>query len=160
MRTEHTEELTPDKFVFTSGSQTLTINGLSGSGDAKLIASLRKTTVKEKKKIKSRAQIVVIDKSKYSASGVGATTLNDGLTYGNYAYGTRVQDEEIALLKPDVTKLNAIFESSGTDDPETPSIIVSSLDGPTNKTNDLLLGEEFIGSSSDAIGMFASELMI
>ena len=153
-----TEELSPDKFVFTNGSQTLTINGLSGSGDAKLIASLRKTTVKEKKKIKSRAQIVVIDKSKYSASGVGATTLNDGLTYGNYAYGTRVQDEEIALLKPDVTKLNAIFESSGTDDPELPSIIVSSLDGPTNKTNDLLLGEEFIGSSSDAIGMFAQRV--
>ena len=143
MRTEHTEELTPDKFVFTSGSQTLTINGLSGSGDAKLIASLRKTTLKEEK-IKSRAQIVVIDKSKYSASGVGATTLNDGLTYGNYAYGTRVQDEEIALLKLDVTKLNAVFESSGTDLIEvTPSIIVSSLDGPTNKTNDLLLGKEF-----------------
>ena len=153
-----TEELSPDKLVFTNGSQTLTFIGLSGAGDAKLIASLRKTTVKEKKKIKSRAQTIVIDKSKYSASGIGATTLNDGLTYGNYAYGTRVQDEEIALLKPDVTKLNGIFESSGTGDPELPSIIVSSLDGPTNKTNDLILGEEFIGSSSDAIGMFAERV--
>lgn len=153
-----TEELTPDKLVFTNGSQTLTINGLSGVGDAKLIASLRKISVTEKKKIKTRAQTIIIDKSKYSASGVGATTLNDGLTYGNYAYGTRVQDEEIALLKPDVTKLNGIFESTGTGDPELPSIIVSSLDGPTGKTNDLLLGEEFVGSSSDAIGMFAERV--
>ena len=153
-----TEELSPDKLVFTNGSQTLTFIGLSGGGPAKLIASLRKTTVKEKKKIKSRAQTIVIDKSKYSASGIGATTLNDGLTYGNYAYGTRVQDEEIALLKPDVTKLNGIFESNGTGDPELPSIVVSSLDGPTNKTNDLILGEEFIGSSSDAIGMFAERV--
>ena len=153
-----TEELTSDKLVFTSGSQTLTINGLSGSGDAKLIASLRKVSIAEKKKIKTRAQTIVIDKSKYSASGVGATTLNDGLTYGNYAYGTRVQDEEIALLKPDVTKLSGIFESTGTGDPELPSIVVSSLDGPTGKTNDLVTGEEFVGSSSDAIGMFVERV--
>ena len=153
-----TEDLTSDKLVFTSGSQTLTINGLSGSGDAKLIASLRKVSIAEKKKIKTRAQTIVIDKSKYSASGVGATTLNDGLTYGNYAYGTRVQDEEIALLKPDVTKLSGIFESTGTGDPELPSIVVSSLDGPTGKTNDLVTGEEFVGSSSDAIGMFVERV--
>ncbi len=38
-----TEELTPDKFLFTPGSSILTINGLSGgTGNAKLIATLRK----------------------------------------------------------------------------------------------------------------------
>ena len=99
-----TEALSSDKFVFTNGSQTVTINGLGSNGDAKLIATLRKINVKSKAKIKSRAQTIVIDKSKLSGSGIGATTLNDGLTYGNYAYGTRVQDTEIALLRPDVDK--------------------------------------------------------
>lgn len=150
-----TEALSADKFTFTSGSQTLTINGLSGNGNAKLIATLRKINVKAKTKIKNRVKTIVVDKSKYSGSGIGATTLNDGLTYGNYPYGTRVQDEEICLLDPDVTKIYGIFESNDTNNPDLPSIILTSLDGPTNKTGDLLLGEEFVGETSQSTAIYA-----
>ena len=150
-----TEALSADKFTFTSGSQTLTINGLSADGNAKLIATLRKINVKSKTKIKNRVRSIVVDKSKYSGSGVGATTLNDGLTYGNYPYGTRVQDEEICLLEPDVTKIYGVFESNDTNNPDLPSIVLTSLDGPTNKTGDLLLGEEIVGETSEALAIYS-----
>lgn len=150
-----TEALSADKFSFTSGSQTLTINGLSGNGNAKLVATLRKINVRAKTKIKNRVKTIVVDKSKYSGSGIGATTLNDGLTYGNYPYGTRVQDEEICLLNPDVTKIYGIFESNDTNIPDLPSIVLTSLDGPTNKTGDLLLGEEFVGETSQSSAIYS-----
>tara|TARA_R100000030_G_scaffold54359_1_gene40913 strand:+ start:17 stop:5218 length:5202 start_codon:yes stop_codon:yes gene_type:complete len=153
-----TEALSSDKFVFTNGSQTVTINGLGSNGDAKLIATLRKINVKSKAKIKSRAQTIVIDKSKLSGSGIGATTLNDGLTYGNYAYGTRVQDTEIALLRPDVMKVYGVFESNDTNTPDLPSIVLTDLNGSTGKVNDLLIGEEFIGTTSNAIGSYIEKV--
>jgi len=153
-----TEPLSADKFVFTNGSSSLTINGLSGSGSAKLIATLRKTNIKSKIKNKNRIKTIVIDKSKYSSSGVGATTLNDGLSYGNYPYGTRVQDEEICLLEPDVSTIYGIYESNDTSTPDTPSLILNSLTGPTGKTGDLLVGEEFIGERSKSIGIYVEKI--
>ena len=61
---------------------------------------------------------ITIDKSRVPQSGVGGTTLNDGLTYGRYPYGTRVQDEEICLLRPDVIEILGIFESDNTQEPD------------------------------------------
>lgn len=152
------EPLSSDKFVFENGSRTLTINGLSSNGPAKLIATVRKINIKSKIKNKNRIKTILIDKSKYAGSGTNVgtsnTTLNDGLIYGNYSYGTRVQDEEICLLEPDVTKIYGIFESNDVTNPDLPSIIFSTLNGPTNKTNDLLIGEEFVGKISQAVGIY------
>lgn len=153
-----TEPLSSDKFSFTNGSKSLTINGLSNNGDAKLIATLRKINVKEKIKNNNRVKTLIIDKSKYSASGIGSTTLNDGLEFGKYPYGTRVQDQEICLFEPDVTNVYGVFESNDLNDPDLPSIILSSLSGPTNKTSDLLLGEEFIGEQSQSIGIYSEKI--
>lgn len=153
-----TEALSSDKFVFTNGSKTLTINGLGSNGSAKLIATLRKINVKSKIKNRNRIKTLIVDKSKYSASGIGSTTLNDGLTYGNYSYGTRVQDEEICLLEPDVTKIYGIFESNDSNSPDLPSLVLQNLNGPTNKVGDLLIGEEFIGKSSQAIGIYVEKI--
>ena len=63
----------------------------------RLVTTLTKIKPKSKNKIKNRVNSIIIDKSVKSASGIGSTTLNDGLTYGNYPYGTRVQDENISL---------------------------------------------------------------
>ena len=153
-----TESLSTDKFEFTNGSKSLSINGLSGNGSAKLIATLRKTNIKTKIKNRNRIRTVIIDKSKYSASGIGQTTLNDGLRFGNYAYGTRVQDEEICLFEPDVFNVYGVFESNDTSNPDIPSIILTSLSGSTGKTGDLLMGEEFIGERSQSIGIYAEKI--
>ncbi len=158
MSSGQTETLTEDKFSFGSGSSSLTISGISGNGSAKLIATLRKNNVKSKIKNRNRIKSIVIDKSIYSASGVGATTLNDGLTYGNYPYGTRVQDEEICLLEPDVVGVYGVFESSGITDPNIPSLVLTSINGPTNKTGDLLIGESFIGERSQSLGIYVEKI--
>jgi hypothetical protein len=153
------EVLTEDKLSFTDGSTKLQINGL-GLDDAncKLIASLRKINVKSKLKVRNNIGSVLIDKSKYEYSGVGATTANDGLTYGLYPYGTRVQDKEICLNIPDVDFVYAIYESSDTSEPSAPSLVLTSLSGATSTTSDLILGEEFVGETSNAVSIFAERV--
>ena len=146
-----TEELTADKFSLTSGSTQLTINGLgTDDPDTTVIATLRKSQVTAKTKRKFIANSLIVNKSSISASGTGSTTLNDGLTYGDYAFGTRVQDPIISLNVPDVVKIHGIFESNDTNNPVAPSMIAASMDGPTATTNDLIIGEEIIGSISGA----------
>lgn len=153
-----TEELTQDKFVFSSDFKQLTINGLGTDSSAKLIATLRKINIKSKIKNRNKVKTIVIDKSKYEGSGIGATTLNDGLTYGNYAYGTRVQDRDICLLYPEVTRLYGIYESDDTSDPELPNIVFTSIDSLTNKVNDILVGDTFVGQTSNAVGVYVERV--
>ena len=97
---------------------------VSASVDA-LIATLNK--VKPTAKIKRKKQInsILVDKSKLSGSGIGKTTLNDGLTFGSYPFGTRVQDEKISLNTPDVFDILGIFESTDTSDPSAPKMTLS-----------------------------------
>ncbi len=151
-----TESLSTDKFNFTSGSTGLTINGLGTNSPAKLIATLRKINVKEKVKEKQKINILTVVGSASSISGIGTTTLNDGLTY-NTVYGTRVQDNEISLNAPDVTKVYGVFESTNVSAPIFPVLTLSSINSPTAKTGDLLIGEKFVGKDSNAIGIYISK---
>ena len=151
-----TEKLTSDRFVLTNGSNNLTINGL-GANDtgARLIATLRKDSVTSKSKRLSPVDVLVVNKSTIEGAGIGSTTRNDGLTYGNYPYGTRVQDEKICLNVPDVIKIHGVYESNDTGDATLPNLTLGSLDGPTAKTDDLIVGDEFVGSVSGARGLYA-----
>jgi len=152
------EPLTSDKLVFDSQSKQLTIFGLgTNDANARLITTLRKINVTSKVKNKNRINTLVVNNSTLSSSGIGTTTLNDGLSYGSYPYGTRVQDEEISLNTPEVTLLYAILESTDTNDPVTPTITFTQLNGPTNKTNDLLVGEQFVGRTSKAVGVYVAK---
>lgn len=154
-----TEILSEDKIIIDPNGKKITINGLtSGTGNAKLIATLRKETVSSKIKNRNRVKEIIIDKSRKEGSGIGQTTLNNGITFGNYAYGTRVEDQEICLLEPDVTKLYAVIESSDTNNPDSPSMTFGVLDGASGSTNDLVLGEEFIGESSNALGIYTKKV--
>ena len=146
-----TEILTEDKFEFGSGSTTLIINGLtSGTGGATLVTTIRKDKVTSKLKIKNASNALVINKSSQPNSGIGATTLNDGLTYGDYPYGTRVQDNELVLNVPDVIRVYGVFESKGTGDPESPSMSTTLMSGQSSTTNDLIIGETLTGRNSGA----------
>ena len=100
-----TEVLTADKFDIGADGKTLQIRNL-GTDDtgATLIATLNKTSPKAKVKIKNRVNSIIVDKSKLAGSGIGSTTLNNGLTYGNYPFGTRVEDEVISLNFPILLK--------------------------------------------------------
>jgi hypothetical protein len=154
-----TEVLTSDKFAFIDGGKQLQIYNI-GSNDtgATLTTTLRKIKPKAKVKRKNRVNSVVIDKSKYVGSGIGGTTLNDGLIYGNYAYGTRVQDKNISLNFPDIIEIHGIFESSNTSTPSAPLMVLSSINGATGTTSDLIIGEEILSQNGNTIGIVVEKL--
>ena len=153
------EVLTSDKISLNASSTQLQIYNLSsGDDDATLVATLTKIKPKSKVKLKNRVNSIVVDKSKLSASGIGATTLNDGLSYGNYAYGTKVQDDRISLNTPDVTNIHAIYESVDTGDASAPTLVLSSITGPTGKTSDIVIGEKITGKDTGAVAICAERL--
>ena len=154
-----TEVLTSDKFSFTSGSTQLQIYNL-GSNDtgATLVTTLTKIKPKAKSKLKNRVNSVIVDKSKYNYSGIGGTTINDGLTYGKYPYGTRVQDENICLNVPDIIEIHSIYESLDTTDPSAPTAVLFSITSPSTTTSELIIGEKITGQTSGAIAICAEKL--
>jgi hypothetical protein len=154
------ESLSSDQFEFTNNLKTLQIYNL-GSNDtgATLVATLEKSKVKSKIKIKNRVNNIIIDKSTIPISGIGSTTLNDGLTFGNYAYGTRVQDSEISLNTGDIIEVLGVYESrDSSTNPSAPTAILSTISGPTSKTSDLIIGERFVGQTSGAVAVVAERL--
>ena len=153
-----TYDLTADQFDL-SVSQQLQIRGLAaGNNTATLVATIKKLKPKAKQKINNRVKSVVINYSKQRGAGVGATTLNDGLLYGNYPYGTRVQDETISLNNPDVVQIHGVFESADSADPSCPKANLSSIVTQSTTTNELIIGEQMIGNDSEAVAIVAEKL--
>jgi hypothetical protein len=157
-----TQVLTADKITFNGQKTTLTIKGLVGSGNAVLIGTVNQRSITSKIKLKKSSQSVIISKSNNPASGLDAvgkegTTLNDGLEYGNYPFGTRVQDNVISLNVPDVIKIHGIYESLDTNDPQLPSLTSNNMTGPTGSTLDLIVGETFVGQTSGAKAIYLKQ---
>jgi hypothetical protein len=126
----------------------MTISGLSRTGNATITFILKRSKLSSKEKTLVRCSSLIINKSKFQGSGIESTTFSDGLTYSP-KYGTRVQDDEISLNVPDVYRILGIFESNNIEEPNLPSIIVSSQSDTF--TNNVIVGEEFIGNSSGSI---------
>jgi hypothetical protein len=145
------ETLTSSQFTITSG-RTLTLVNLSKNGSATLTATLRKRRLKSRKKVFNRCAVLDIRNSSSRSSGIGSTTLNDGLTYSSY-YGTRVQDSRISLNVPDVIFVAGVFESSDSNDAELPRLEVVDLNA--NILN-AIKGEIIYGQSSNAIAKFVA----
>ena len=154
-----TEPLTADKFDFAADARNLNILGL-GSNDtgATLIATLRKLKPKVKQKFKNRVKTLIVDKSIKVGSGAGTTTLNNGLTYGNYPYGTRVEDETVSLNNPDVIEVHGIFESANNLEASAPKMTLQTITTQSTTTTDLVIGEQVRGTVSGAIGIVAEKL--
>jgi len=152
------EVLTGDKFIYGDRSKSITIYGMSTNGPGRLIATLSKNRVTSRTKTANRANSIIVNKSTLVSSGIGSTTLDDGLEYGSYGYGLRVQDKEICLLEPDVTKVYAIFESSDTFEPVLPSLTLANLNGQTGRTDDLVISEVIKGETSEAEAIYVENI--
>ena len=156
------EILTADKFTFTNSNNKLLVSNvgidLSNNEDATLVTTILKTKPTAKVKRKNKVNTVVINKSILVGSGVGATTLNDGLSYGNFPYGTRVQDAEIALNCGDIIQIHGVYESADTSEPSAPKLTLASITGPSGKTSDLSVGEDIVGATSGAIAVYAEKV--
>lgn len=147
------EDVRSDKFSLSADGKTVTFVDLSkSSGTAKVIATVKNLRASSKNKKFNSASTLVVDKSKLSSSGIGTTTLNDGLSYSG-VYGVRVQDNEISLNVPDVVRVVAIYESVDQNDPQLPTISFSGTSGTTNTNQDYNIGEWIIGKTTGAVGL-------
>ena len=154
-----TEALSADKFDISSNGKTLLIRNLgTNDTDATLIATLKKIKPKAKEKIKNRVNSIVVNKSKLAGSGTGSTTLNNGLTFGNFPFGVRVEDEIISLNTPDIIEIHGIFESADTSEPSCPQVVLQSINTNSTTTAELLVGEKFVGQTSGAAAIVAEKL--
>jgi hypothetical protein len=142
------EVLTNAQVSFSGNLRELTISSLSRTGNATLSCTIKRTSLSSKEKTLVRCNELIVNRSKYSGSGIGATTFNDGLTYSS-VYGTRVQDSEISLNYPDIYRILGVFESNDTSNPTLPALTVSSQSD--SFVNNVKIGEQLIGNSSGAL---------
>ena len=155
-----TESLSSDKFGFSADRRELQIRGLGSNNEgAQLIVTVEKTKPKAKKKVNNRVKSLVVDKSINPSSGIGTTTANDGLTYGNFPFGTRLQDEIISLNDPDIIEIHGIYETSDVSLTSAnfgaPEMALTQLNGPSATTGDMIVGELMVGQTSGAVAVFA-----
>jgi hypothetical protein len=151
------EPLSEDRVQISSNGKELQIKGLSTSDSigSNLIVTLRKINIKSKVKKRVRIKTIIIDKSTVTTSGIGTATRNDGLEYGNYPYGTRVQDKEISLNVPDVLNVYGVFESLDISAPSCPKAVLSTIISSSSTTSDLVIGEKIVGKSGNTIAILA-----
>ena len=162
-----TETLTSDRVVISTAGDTFQAYNLADNGSAAvaekatLVATLEKSKPKAKVKVLNRVNSIIIDKSTNKASGTGSTTLNDGLTYGNYPYGTRVQDKIISLNTPDIIEIHGVYEASDADTGSTlsaPKVTLTSITSSSTTTAEYIIGEEIIGQTSEAVAIVAEKV--
>ncbi len=153
--------LNSDNLEFNSGMTTLDILGLNVTTDSDpvtVVTSVKKLKPTAKTKIKKRVNSLIVDNSKLVGSGIGTTTLQNGLNYGNFPYGTRVEDKTISLNVPDIIKVHGVYESStASGNPSAPSMDLSSINSSSTTTTELIIGEQLIGQTSNAIAIVAEK---
>jgi hypothetical protein len=148
------ENIRRDKFNISNNGKTVTFVDLSkSSGNAKVISTVKNIKASSKNKKFNNISSLVINRSKYSSSGIGTTTINDGLSYSQI-YGTRVQDHQISLNLPDVVRVLAIYESNNTDNPKLPMMSFTGTIG----NQDFKIGEWIIGKTSGAVGIIVNKV--
>ena len=152
------EPMRSDKYDLDTTGKILTFYGLSKvSGTANVITTIRNLKPSFKQKNLNTASVLVVDKSQLTSSGIGTTTLNDGLTYSS-VYGARVQDAEICLNVPDVVRVIAIYESSDTSAPQLPRIQLTEFSGSSNSNQDFIVGEQIVGKTSGAVALLVGRI--
>jgi len=141
-----------DQKLTVSGT-TITLQKLSASsGQATLTVTYKKIKTSTRKKTYNRCASLIINTSSTVSSGIGSTTLNDGLAYSS-VYGTRVQDNEISLNICDVESVLGVFESSNTSDPSLPTLNLTNVS--PNLLNSII-GERVIGNDSNSVAVLCN----
>ena len=136
-----------DNRKLTISGRTITLQDITQNGNARLTVTFKRINLTTKSKVYNRNAQLVVNLSTKSSSGAGATTAQDGLTFGSI-YGTRVQDKQICLNVPDVEDVVAIFESNDANDPELPKLTLTNFNANVLNT---IKGEKIIGQTSGAV---------
>jgi len=140
--------------AFSISSNTVTINALSTSESGIVVnATLTKSGIRSKIKEYTRSSVLDVVYSKYQQSGSDANnSISDGLTY-NSNYGLRVQDEEICLTWPDVSKVLVVLESL---DENAPSLDqIQFFD--SSVVSNAIVGENIVSTTGSAVARVVSK---
>jgi hypothetical protein len=150
------EPMRSDKYNISLDGKTLTFNGLSklSGTNAVVIATVRNIQPNSKSKKLNKVSSLIVSNSSLINSGIGTTTLNDGLSY-SAVYGTRVQDKQISLNVPDAVRVLAVYESDGISDPSLPILQIS---GNSNGNQSFIVGEFIEGQDSGAVGIIVRKI--
>ena len=151
--TGNKETLTANQVTISSNLKEIEITNLSQTGNSTLTVTCKRSKLKSKTKTIDRCKVFTIVNSKLNGAGIGTTTFNDGLTFSD-VYGRRVQDDEIALPFPEAYRVLGVFESNDNADADLPTVTVSTQT-PTF-TNNVIIGEQFIGADSGAVARVVS----
>ncbi|MGA1046376.1 MAG: DUF4815 domain-containing protein [Minisyncoccia bacterium] len=141
--------------VPSGGGKQLQFNGLTKSSgtNAIVIATVRNIKPNSKSKKFNKVSSLVVSNSSLTNSGIGTTSLNDGLTY-SAIYGTRVQDKQISLNVPDVVRVLAVYESNNSSTPSLPTLQIS---GNPNNNKNFVIGETIEGQDSGAVAIIVNK---
>ena len=153
-----TEALDAADFILTDGTSLQIYNLGANDTGATLVTTIKRLKPKAKEKLKNKVNSIIVSKSSTEGSGIGTTTFNDGLTYGSYPYGTRVQDEIISLNVPDIVKIHGIYESVDTGAASAPKMTLSSLTSASTTTAELIIGELIVGQVTNAVAIVAEKV--
>ena len=138
------ETLTADQVSVDNSDNDVTFSGLSqpSATSVTVNVTMKKVGASSKSKDYVRSQQLEVTRT------VGISTLTSLLVPSN-AYGLRVEDREISLNVPDVSKIIAVFESKTTAAPTLDTLtFVSGLPLNTNG----IIGEKIVGKDSRAVG--------
>ena len=149
------ERLTSDKVSLSVTNNQITFNNVQNKNISLINATFVKTGIKNRIKQYSRSLTINIDYSKFPESGTSeGSSLNDGLVYNQF-YGLRVQDEEICLRYPDVSKVIAVYESLDSSSPSLDQLIFDSF---SNVDTNAIIGENITGSDSGSVARLVTKL--
>ena len=134
--------------TFTYDATAPSITDLTASQNHFFAVTLNKTGIRSKVKNYNRSQVVGVTSSFTNSSGSNSSnSLNDGLTY-DARYGLRVQDKEISLNKPDVSRVIAVYESRSSAAPILDRVSFSStVDVSTNA----IIGENIVNLEKSVV---------
>jgi hypothetical protein len=149
------EPMRADKYNISLDGKTLTFIVDKPSGtNAKVIATVKNIRANSKTKKLNKVSSIVVSNSKLVSSGIGTTTLNDGLTYSQ-VYGTRVQDKEISLNVPDAIRVLGVYESNGISNPSLPTLQIT---GNPSGNEKYVIGEQIEGKTSGAAAIITNKI--
>ena len=149
------EPMRADKYNISLDGKTLTfiVDKTSGT-NVKVIVTVKNIGINSKTKKLNNVSSIVVSNSKLVSSGIGTTTLNDGLTYSQ-VYGTRVQDREISLNVPDAIRVLGVYESTGISNPSLPTLQIT---GNPSGNQKYVLGERIEGKTSGAVAIITATI--
>ena len=142
------ETLTADQVSIDNLNNDVTFNGLSqpSANSVTVNVTMKKVGASSKSKDYTRSQQLEVTRT------VGISTLTSLLKPSN-AYGLRVEDREISLNVPDVSKIVAVYESKTT---ATPTLDALTFVSGLSLNTTAVIGEKIVGKDSRAVGQIVS----